>query len=248
MEWDAFQKKGFPGWHIECSAMAQKYLGDTFDIHTGGIDLSRTHHINEIAQSETLLNKKPYVNFWLHGEFLLIRGEKMSKSVGNLITVQTLKNEGFDPISYRFFVLQAHFQKQLNFTFEALKSAEIGLKNLRREIEKLEELGENKNFREKFRNHLFDNLNTAEAIAFLFKSVDSGLISKEDVVFADKVLSLNLITEKIEIPEEILNLIEERKKAREDKNWSKSDELRTIIENLGFILEDQNGNTVVRKK
>ncbi|MEK7623556.1 MAG: cysteine--tRNA ligase, partial [Patescibacteria group bacterium] len=134
MEWEAFGRKGFPGWHIECSAMSIKYLGEQFDIHCGGIDHVPIHHTNEIAQSETATGKKPWVRYWLHGEFLNIAETKMAKSGENFITLQTIKDRGISPIAYRYFLLQTHYRKQLNFSWEALQAAETGLGNLRDQV------------------------------------------------------------------------------------------------------------------
>lgn len=242
MEWDAFGRKGFPGWHIECSAMAMKYLGEQFDIHTGGIDLSRVHHVNEIAQAESATGQTPWVKYWVHGEFLLMGGEKMAKSLGNLMTISALKDEGFDPLAYRYFVLQAHYRKQLNFTKEALEAAQHGLENLRRQVEKLPDRGaHDPMLREAFLNAINDDLNMPEALAVIWKAIKDGNIDKETVIRFDKVLGLKLHDpnkKPLKIPAEVQALLDERQKARDEKNWELSDRLRDQIAEAGFAVED----------
>jgi cysteinyl-tRNA synthetase len=252
MEWDSpynsiagkTKQKGFPGWHIECSAMSMKYLGEQFDIHCGGIDHKTVHHPNEIAQSEAVTGKTPWVNYWLHNEHLiLLDNEKMSKSEGNFITLQTLKDKQIDPLSYRYFLLQAHYRKQITFSYEALEAAQNGLKKLRRFISNISPNDPiDPNFITNFDKAVNDDMNTAEALALLWKALKNKTIDIATVIHIDKVLGLNLHNNKKtkEIPENILTLLEERKQAREHKDWKKSDTLRDTLEEQGYTIKDTN--------
>lgn len=249
MEWIAFEKKGFPGWHIECSAMAVKYLGEQFDIHCGGIDHIPVHHTNEIAQTEAVTEKKPWVKYWLHGEFLLIEKDKMAKSGDNFITLQTLEKKGIDPLAYRYFLLQGHYRKQLHFTFEALEAASQGLKRLRNTIANIsEEAVKDMSVAGAFLEAINDDLNTPEALAILWKGLKDKVVTKEIVTDFDKVLGLKLLdleTKEAIIPENIQILVEKRKQARSEKNWELSDSLRNEIIELGYEVEDtQDGQQV----
>ena len=241
MEWGAFGKTGFPGWHIECSAMSMKYLGDQFDIHCGGIDHVPVHHTNEIAQTEASSGKKPWVNFWLHGEFLVINEGRMGKSEGNFITLRTLKEKGYDPLAYRFFLLQAHYRKQLNFTWEAIDAAAEGLKRLRRLVNSIpEETQTDEGLEKKFAEAISDDLNMPESLAVLWKGLKEKTLDKKTIMNFDAVLGLDLVRaeKKIKIPENVQKLLEERKRARKEKNWEESDRLRDEITGLGFAIED----------
>ncbi|MBH41666.1 MAG: cysteine--tRNA ligase [Candidatus Magasanikbacteria bacterium] len=242
MEWVAFEKKGFPGWHIECSAMAVKYLGEQFDIHCGGIDHIPVHHTNEVAQTEAVTEKKPWVKYWLHGEFLLIEKDKMAKSGENFITLQTLKEKGIDPLAYRYFLLQAHYRKQLHFTFEALEAASQGLKRLKHTIANIsDEAVEDMSVVGSFLEAINDDLNTPEALAILWKGLKNNVVTKEMVTDFDKVLGLKLLdlqTKEEIIPENIQILAEKRAQARNNKDWGLSDSLRDEITTLGYDVED----------
>ncbi|MFH1286815.1 MAG: cysteine--tRNA ligase [Candidatus Magasanikbacteria bacterium] len=249
MEWDAFGKKGFPGWHIECSAMATKYLGEQFDIHCGGIDHIPVHHSNEIAQSEAATGKKPWVNVWMHGEFLLTEKDKMSKSENNFLTLATLEEKGLTPLAYRFFLLQVHYRKQLTFSWEAIEAAEQGLKNLRRKIKDLPEDAPGDPLVEKaFFDALSDNLNTAEALAALSKGLKEKAINQEMITKFDKILGLGLISHEgdVAIPEEVQGLLDQRQKARDEKNFEESDRLRDKLEKLGYSIEDHQGKQIIK--
>lgn len=252
MEWQAFGRAGFPGWHIECSAMSMKYLGEQFDIHCGGIDHVPIHHTNEIAQSETATGKKPWVNYWMHGEFLVINDGKMAKSEGNFITLESLKTKGINPLAYRYFVLQAHYRKQLNFSWEAIGAAEVGLKNLYSKVLELKnkEIKENKEIEKKFKEIINDDLNTSEALALIFSAIKENSISYNQLLDFDKVLGLGfaeLQEEHVEIPHEVQTLLDARQKARDEKNYSKSDELRDEIKALGFEVEDTSEGQKIKK-
>ncbi len=251
MEWSAFDRMGFPGWHIECSAMSMKYLGEQFDIHCGGIDHVPVHHTNEIAQTETATGKKPWVNFWLHGEFLNIADAKMAKSGENFITLQTLKNKGISPLAYRYFLLQAHYRKQLTFSFEALEAAESGLKNLQeRVLLAQKQSNESEAIKESFFKAMNDDLNSPEALAVLWRALKENKIDQKTILEIDKILGLKLEIEKkvITIPDEVSNLLELRKKARDEKNWAESDRLRDEISKLGFVVKDAANEQHVEQK
>ncbi len=243
--WETPLGKGRPGWHIECSAMSMKHLGNHFDIHTGGIDLIFPHHENEIAQSECATGE-PFVNYWIHNEWLLVDGKKMSKSDGNFITIQELVKKGYSPLAYRYFLLQAHYRKQLNFTWEALDAAEKGLENLYRTIQSLgNAVGESdEKYVSKFTEHLAGDLNTPQAMAVLHEMLKSDLSQEVKLATTytfDKVLGLglsNMQKNEVEIPEAVQKLLDDREIARKEKNWSESDQLRDEIAKLGFEVTD----------
>lgn len=246
MEWEAFGRTGFPGWHIECSAMSMKYLGDHFDLHCGGIDLIPVHHTNEIAQAESVSEKHPWVNYWLHGEFLLINQGKMSKSDENFITLDTVIEKGYSPLAYRYFLLQAHYRKQLNFTWEALDAAEKGLKNLYRTIKNLGKTPESVDeaYYAQFITEISNDLNTPQALAVLHEMLKSELSNEVKLATAyacDEILGLgfkNITSPKIEIPTSVSELLKQREIARKEKNWAESDRLRDEITSLGFEIKD----------
>ncbi len=252
MEWEAFGHKGFPGWHIECSAMASKYLGEQFDIHCGAIDLAPVHHTNEIAQTESMTGVKPWVKTWMHGEFLTIEGGKMSKSQENFLTLDTVKEKGFEPLAYRYFLLSAHYRKQLSFSWEALQAAQNGLHNLRKKIAEIpEHIAKDQHHSDAFLAAINDDLNMPEALAVVWNGVKEGTLSIETIIHFDKVLGLDLHQPKIEaepIPEEIQRLLDERTIARDSKNWARSDELRDQIIASGYELEDTKEGQKVKRK
>ncbi len=251
---------GFPGWHIECSAMSMKYLGDQFDIHCGGIDHIQVHHTNEIAQAEGATGKKPWVKHWLHSEFLVMDKGRMAKSEGNFITLATLKAHGFDPVVYRYMCLTAHYRQQLTFSWEALETAKHGLDSIKT---KLLDLKENEIDKEDddelvekhntaFLTAINDDLNMPQALAVLWAVLrDENLSSDKRVELADKfddVLGLKLSEVGNEkIPLEIAELAQNREKYRAEKNWKKSDELRDIIKSKGYIVDDTKNGYKVRK-
>jgi cysteinyl-tRNA synthetase len=269
MEWSAFGRMGFPGWHIECSAMSIKYLGTHFDIHCGGIDHVPVHHTNEIAQSETATGVKPWVDIWMHGEFLKIAHStgsgqadaKMAKSGENFITLQTLKDRGIDPLAYRYFLLQAHYRKQLTFSWEALNAAQTGYKRLLNSIHQLYFRAQASNnesrmpnwYPQKFLEIISDDLGTPDALALLNSLVNDDDISPterlETIKKFDTVLGLRLSDAMVndvdvndssakEIPENVEKLLKLREQARALKNWSESDRLRDEILANGFVVED----------
>ncbi|MEK7550360.1 MAG: cysteine--tRNA ligase [Patescibacteria group bacterium] len=201
MHWDSPWGDGFPGWHIECSAMSVKYLGEQFDIHTGGEDHISVHHTNEIAQSESSTGKKPFVNYWLHTAFLMVDGKKMSKSLENFYTIEDIIKKGFDPISLRYLYLTSHYKKPLNFTWESLKAAQSGFLNLKSQISQLlrsssGQANRNIEYRNKFMEAINDDLNTSKAMAIMFEMLKSNISNKDkyDLVKGfDEVLGLMVI-------------------------------------------------------
>jgi cysteinyl-tRNA synthetase len=263
MEWDSPWGVGFPGWHIECSAMAMKYLGNTLDIHCGGIDHVTIHHTNEIAQSEAATGQK-YVNYWIHGEFLILRSGKMSKSGGTFVTLSTLKEKGYEPLAYRYLCLGAHYRTQLEFSYESLDSAAKSLKNLRQQALQVKEttnglpLASEKaeSWKTKLTAAMEDDLNAPRALALVWEGLKSDLSAAEKlafVQFADTLLGLDLLKEpamqaEVAVPPEVQALLDERAQARKEKNWQKSDALRAQVEALGFAVKDTpQGQQVIRK-
>ncbi len=250
MGWESPWGKGFPGWHIECSGMSQRYLGDTFDIHTGGIDLSSVHHNNEIAQSECA-NNKPFVNYWIHNEFVNIADTKISKSLGNSITLQTIKEKGFNPIAYRLLLLGARYSSKVNFTWEALEANQNALTKLYNLVESLPAPSEaDTNYVEKLVAAMSDDLDTPKVVALVWEiAKDESLdpaIKHATLLAADDILGLGLHDMKIvEIPAEVTKLVDERAEARNNKDWSASDTLRDQIRELGFdVLDTPEGQKI----
>lgn len=256
MEWRAFGRMGFPGWHIECSAMSIKYLGQQFDIHCGGIDHVPIHHTNEIAQSEALTGKKPWVRYWMHGEFLVLgKDKKMAKSENNFITLQTLKEKNINPLAYRYFLLQTHYRKQLNFSWEALKAAEAGLKRLRQKAIELRENKKIQDSRLKIKNNFLkkinDDLDMPGALSLVWEGLKNNEVSYKTLLDFDKILGLGLDQIKetqTNILPEVQKLLNARKKARAEKNWKEADRLRDEIRKLGFEVEDTPEGQKVTKK
>jgi len=250
MKWPSKYGTGYPGWHIECSAMATKYLGEQFDIHCGGIDHIPVHHTNEIAQSEAALSKKPWVKYWLHNEFLVLsQGEKMAKSGDNFITLETLKQKGFHPLDYRYFCLGTQYRTPLTFSYEALESAKTSRKRLNDKVLELKSSKDKTNpklqkeYQLQFTNQINDDLNTPQALATVWDLLKDNTLSNKDkytlLIKCDKVLGLDLNKRKKEkIPKEVIKLAEERLIARMSKEWKKSDELREKIKQLGYIVGD----------
>ena len=261
MHWSSPWDDGFPGWHIECSAMSMKYLGDTLDIHSGGIDHITVHHENEIAQSEGATGKK-FVQFWFHNNFVTVEGQKMSKSLGNFYTLKDIKERGIDPLALRLLFLQSHYRQALNFTWKSAEASQEALKKLhelvialkkqtRRTVLSQEKLKSLNEFRSRFTESLEEDLQTPKALAVMWEMVKSNIPStdKLDLLFEfDQVLGLRLneiIEEKI--PEEIRRLADERLAARKAKDFKKSDDLRSMIEKKGYTVED-NGEEYKLKK
>jgi cysteinyl-tRNA synthetase len=262
MEWNSPWGKGFPGWHIECSAMGMKYLGESFDIHAGGVDLKQTHHPNEIAQAEAATGKK-FVNYWVHSAFILVQGERMSKSLGNNYRLYDLEKKGYHPMSLRYLYLQAHYRKELNFTFASLDASENALKNLLEDITTWDDPTAGSGlglveYEQKFLEAINDDLNTPKAIAIMWDMVksDNPTGDKAKTLFKmDEVLGLNLeensqILKKEYgiVPDEIKEMVYEREQHRRDKHFNLADQLRSKIEKLGYVIEDSEKGPKVRKK
>ncbi len=260
MQWDSPWGKGYPGWHIECSAMSRKYLGVTLDIHTGGVDHIPVHHENEIAQSEAREGVKT-VNFWMHGEFMQVDGGKMSKSLGNTYTVSQLVERGYSPMAFRYFCLNAHYRKKLNFTFEGLDSAQTAYNRLCEQVYKHKVSSAKtseetlKKYDDEFSDAICDDLNVPLALGVLFtmlKETPSNDIYNLALKF-DKVLSLNLdkVTppkqEQIDVPQNVIDIANARLDARKNKDWAKSDILRDEIAKLGYVIIDSKDGYTIKK-
>lgn len=260
--WETELGKGRPGWSIECSAMSMKYLGETFDIHTGGVDLIFPHHENEIAQSEAITNKE-FVKYWLHNEHLLIEGERMGKSLQNYYTLSDLIRKGYDPTTVRYLLMSTHYRKQLNFTFEGLKAARNALQRLRDFINRLEQVNEAKgneavelteSASKRFENAMDDDLNINDALAAMFNLVrevntlvDGGELSqagakrvKDLMMDFNKVLAVLVRPEKVKpkLSKEAEDLIKRREEARKSKEWKTADAIRSELLKKGVVLED----------
>lgn len=237
--------QGFPGWHIECSAMSRKYLGNSFDIHTGGIDLAPIHHNNEIAQSENACDCK-FVNYWVHNEFVNMGEIKMAKSQGNFVTLRTLIEKGYAPLSYRYFLLQSHYKTPTTFSWESLDGAETSLRRLKETVATLQDGGKiSKKYQKKFLKALDNDLNTPEALAVVWEIIkDEKLnpaIKKATVLDLDKILGLNLSHNEfdiVDIPLNVKSLLHRREEARKSEDWKKADLLRDEIEKMGYKIKD----------
>lgn len=233
--------------------MSSKYLGKQFDIHTGGIDHIPIHHTNEIAQSESAFGKKPWVRYWLHGNFLVNKeGSKVSKSTGGLYTLTELKEKGFEPMVYRYFCLGTHYRKKLVFSFENLQNAKNSYARLKNLINETKEDGKiNKEYLKEFHKAINDDLNMPKALQVLWKLVrDKNAQGKIGTIRKmEEVTSLNLLKkEELKIPQEVKQLLEEREKARKQKNWKKADKIREKIYKLGYIVEDDKEGTKIKKR
>ena len=259
MEWDSPWGIGFPGWHTECIAMAEKYLGIPFDIHTGAIDLIPTHHTNEIAQAQAAFGKK-LANFWLHGEHLILKEGKMAKSEGNIILINDLIEKQINPLSYRYLCLTTHYRSKLTFSWESLISAQNALNNLYEKVieikhpNRMPESDRSERFwhRDKFLSYINDDLNTPKALALMWDLIKNKKISAKEkyklLLEFDKVFGLNLDKIKeIKIPAGIKELAERREKYRQEKNWQKADQIRKEIEKLGFEIEDTSQGSKIKK-
>ena len=254
MRWPSHWGEGFPGWHIECSAMSMEYLGDSFDIHTGGIDHIPVHHTNEIAQSEAASGKQ-FVKYWVHHNFLIVDGEKMSKSKKNFYRIDEIVEKGFDPLALRYLFLTAHYRDKLNFTWKSLESAQNALNNLRELIRGWDEpkIG-CAQYEQDFIEALNNDLNTPQSLAVLWGMVRSDYPSSakaKSILEMDKVLGLKLdeyLGKPLKIPARVRKLVEEREKIRKEVAFKKSDQIRKEIKKLGYEIEDtQKGPRVVKR-
>ncbi|HUJ76219.1 MAG TPA: cysteine--tRNA ligase, partial [bacterium] len=263
MEWDSPWGRGFPGWHIECSAMSMAYLGETFDLHTGGTDHIPVHHTNEIAQSEAATGK-PFVRCWLHGEHLVLgKDQRMGKSEGNLVRLQDLVEQGFDPLAYRYLVLNTHYRKFLNFSLEALRAADTALLGLRALLRgAAAPAGQappgagSSPVTDEILGAFCDDLNTPKALGLLWtalKDPDVAPATKRDAArMADQVLSLDLcdfrrLEQHGEIPPQVQALAERRWAARQSRDFAESDRLREELGRQGYTMRDsKDGYELVR--
>ena len=258
MKWESPWGLSYPGWHLECSTMSRRFLGDKFDIHTGGVDHIPTHHENEIAQSKGLTGSNP-ASYWMHNEFLQVDGGKMSKSLGNIYTIETLEEKGISPLGFKLFNYTAHYRTKLNFTFESVKASQKSLERLYELYlkHKKEEIKIDNNkieiLKERFLEFINDDLNIPGAMGLIWEILRGNELSKDYASLIenfDLVLGLDIrnaekrleefkkYNEVEEMPEEIKHILEERKIARENKDWNKSDELRDKLINLGFNVKD----------
>lgn len=261
MKWESPWGVGYPGWHIECSAMSTHYLGQPFDIHTGGIDLIPVHHTNEIAQSEAATGK-PMARFWMHGEFLIIDSKKMAKSEGNFITLSMLAEKGYDPIAYRFFLLQTHYRQPLNFTWQALDAAQNGYRALRENVSEFIRRQREaparaisvkpllEKTKKKIDAALADDLGTPQALAALFDFISqvnrrAAQLGKDDyravctfIKKIDSAFGFSLTKSDDSIPVVVMSLVDKREQARKEKQWAESDALREEIAKAGYRVDD----------
>ena len=251
MKWDSPWGLSYPGWHIECSAMGRKYLGEQFDIHTGGVDHIPTHHENEIAQSKGATGKIP-AKTWMHVEFLQVDGGKMGKSLGNTYTLDQLQERGIEPLAYKLFCFSSNYTKKLNFTWEGAKAAQTSLERLREGLLKHKEGSEKideeviKQYEDKFLETINNDLNITNAMGIVWDIIRNEKKSKdfyELICKFDEVMGLDLRNvqrqeKTLDLPDEVIKLVEERKIAREQKNWAESDRLRDEINKLGYNIKD----------
>ena len=257
MKWDSFWGKCYPGWHIECSAMGRKYLGEHFDIHTGGIDHIPIHHENEIAQSKGCTGQIP-ANWWMHCEFLLIDGGKMSKSLNNVYTISDLEAKGFTAMDYRMFNFTSNYRNKLNFTWDSLEAAKIALTRLRESYKRQADGTENvadsviEEYEIKFEEAINDDLNMPQAMSVVWEVAKNPVKSTKFAELLrkfDEVLGFKLDSkEELELPDEVKKIVEERKIAREKKEWAKSDELRDALNEMGYIVKDSKTGMEILKK
>lgn len=258
MKWDSFFGKSYPGWHLECSAMGYKYLGDHFDIHTGGVDHIPIHHENEIAQAKGYCGQIP-ANFWMHVDFLQVNGGKMSKSLNNLYTLKDLQEKGYEPLVYRMFNFTSTYRAQINFTFEAMDAAKVALGRLRegylKHKEGTEEVSQEEinALKNRFLEAINDDLNMPVAMSVVWEVVKNPKKSKayqELLLDFDRVLGFDLehyVKEEKTLPDEVQKLVTERNLARENKNWAESDRLRDILIGMGYTVKDSKEGTLVEK-
>jgi cysteinyl-tRNA synthetase len=265
MMWDSPWGRGYPGWHIECSAMSMYYLGETFDIHCGGIDAIPVHHTNEIAQSEAATGKQ-WVRYWMHGEFLLSDKGKMSKSSGEFLTMTVLKEHGYDPMDYRYFCLGATYRTQLQFSYQGMdgaRTARLGL------VDRIAALGDKvadeasvsektRSYMDQFDSFVCNDLATARGLSVLWTMLkDEGISNAEKryaVNYMDSVLGLKLDEVRAakdsgsDIPAEVMELVEKRAQAKKDKDWAAADSYRNQIDALGYLLKDTPTGPSLQKK
>jgi len=264
MQWDSPWGKGFPGWHVECSAMSMKYLGEEFDIHCGGEDHVPVHHTNELAQTEAATGKHPWVKRWMHNAFLVVDKDKMAKSTGDFLTLQKLIEEGYEPLVYRYFCLGAHYKQQLKFSFEGLDGARNTFNRMKEKVIELKEkkLGNESEYqREKtdnyfaeFKSALNDDLNTAQALSLMWSVLRDDELNdgeKLELLYEfDNVLGFGfreLEREKLDVPDDVMVLLRQRDEARAEKRWAEADILRDRIKEKGFSIKDSPEGSMLEK-
>jgi len=254
--------RGFPGWHTECVVMATKYLEIPFDIHTGGIDHISIHHPNEIAQAEAAYGKIP-ARFWLHGEFLVLKKERMGKSAGKIVTLENLIEKGFNPLGYRYLCLGTHYRKKLQFSWPILKAAQFALNNLYQKISEISETKKSKlyenrsrnivrDYGEKFLEFINDDLNTPKALALMWNVLKNKNLSSQEkyslLLDFDKIFALDFAKiKKPKIPQKIKKLVETRERYRKEGKWKKADEIRRKIKKMGWQIEDTKKGPKIKK-
>lgn len=273
--WETDIGKGRPGWHLECSVMSMKYLGESFDIHTGGVDLIFPHHENEIAQSEAATGKQ-FVKYWVHNEYILVEGKKMSKSLGNFFTLRDILDKGYNPKAIRYLLLSAHYRTQFNFSFDALEAADKAISRLLEFVDNLSHVKDKdkqespvedeavneliENVKEEFEKEMDDDLNIAGALASIFEfvkkinvlmnsdklTIGSATAITDTMKKFDIVLGI-LEEEKQEVPKEIVAIAEKREEARKAKKWEESDKLRDKIKDLGYTVADTKDGFILKK-
>ncbi|MEI6810709.1 MAG: cysteine--tRNA ligase [Candidatus Nomurabacteria bacterium] len=254
MEWESPWGKGFPGWHVECSAMSKKILGNHFDIHTGGIDHIPVHHTNEIAQSECA-NGEKYVNYWMHNNFLNDQSGKMAKSSGEFLRLQTLVDKGYEPLAFRYYLLTTHYRKEINFSFESLDASTVAYNKLVEWCKDNKTEGQvNEEYKNKFFEFLYNDLGTPACVALIWDLIKDSSVNDSEkyatVIFMGDILGLNFSKiEKleIEISDEVRELLEARAVARANADYTESDRIRDEIAKLGFIVKDTNNGQELNK-
>jgi cysteinyl-tRNA synthetase len=256
MEWDSPWGKGFPGWHIECSAMAQKYLGDYFDIHCGGEDHIPVHHTNEIAQTEARVGTR-LANFWMHGYFLLLSDAKMAKSAGEFLRVDSLVERGYDPLAFRYLCLTGHYRGQLNFTWDALDAAAVALDRMRQGVYALRDAGAgapDAGLMERFTNEINDDLNLPRALAIAWETLRGerpGAVKRATLLEFDRAFGLGLAAwvPPVEVvPAEVRALADARAAARRAKDWAEADRLRGRLAEAGWEMEDRADGYALKRR
>jgi cysteinyl-tRNA synthetase len=255
LRWESPWGEGFPGWHIECSAMSMKYLGLSFDIHTGGIDHIAVHHTNEIAQSEAATGKK-FVNYWIHSAHLMVDGEKMSKSLGNFYRIGDLVKKGFTSMSFRYLTFQTHYRSEMNFTWESLAGAQEALNGIYEQASEFDEVHKHADieFERDFLDAAGQDLNMPKALSVLFELLRSDLpkpVKAATLFKMDEVLGLKIKeNSKLlnDIPQNILKMVEERETLRRQKKFMQADHMRNKIEKMGYIVKDEDKETKVLRK
>ncbi len=258
MKWESPWGTGFPGWHIECTAMSTKYLGNRFDIHTGGKEHIPVHHTNEVAQAFGAFGRQT-VNYWLHNEWMTLKGEKISKSSGNMITVEDIKKEGYDPLALRYLILNSQYRRGMDFTWDALASAQVALSKIKEHMQTFRAdssrtmLSQEKDqkrvsFLTKFTNVLADDLNTPQALAVLWEVVKSNIPSEDKydlIVTFDEVLGLKLTMPEAQLPPDVLELSHKRDLSRQKNDYEDADRLRNEIQSKGYIVKDTSEGTLI---